>query len=234
MDTGEISFLRSEKGEEPELLGCDAVSNDALLALGRQGELVVEMKAMGSDNMAILTGFFTAFGIDHVLSLDRGDFEDAWVFYGFALSLGATLMSGIGCVLLFTFFSIKVRRLLGRSWFHFGVDTSVIVLEEIAGGHEALRKNLSRRTHRSRHRTTVNLFARDWYYGVARYNGGWLYRAGLLGFRVHLTAALCAVMCRVWDAAPSGVTWAYGGFFILGPFGAWLALRLGEATQGLH
>lgn len=204
-------------------------SNAALLARGRQGEVILDAKGVGADIMAVVTAFMVAFSLDQALSGRRSDFKAFGIYCAYSIGVGAASLSGIATVLLFTFFSVKLRRLVGRSNFHFGIDTDVKVLEEICGGPGKLRQAFADCWTCEE----IRFFARRWYYDCNRaVNGAALYHYGLMGFRFHLASSTIVLYLRLFDSQPTAVFVSNVALFTM-PALAILLLHKGGAVYDL-
>lgn len=204
-------------------------SNAALLARGRQGEVILDAKGVGADTMAVVTAFMVAFSLDQALSGRRSDFESFGIYCAYSIGVGAASLSGIATVLLFTFFSVKLRRLVGRSNFHFGTETDVTVLEEIRGGQENLRRSFAECWISEE----IRFYARRWYYDSNRaVNGEALYHWGIMGFRFHLASSTIVLYLRLFDSQPTVIFCSNLALFVM-PAVAILLLHKGDAVYDL-
>jgi hypothetical protein len=176
-----------------------------LLAEGRRGESIMELKASNADSTAVLGAFVLAFVLqslsDQVAGIDESNSLQmvSWL----CLTLSAA--SGLSSVLLLTFTSSKLRRLVGRSRFVFGDDATA---EELApffvGGVASLTEKLQACVYEPRGKQTgslrcVQFESRLWY----NFRGGRKhYSAGLLLLVVELlmymgSQAACILATRV-------------------------------------
>ena len=154
---------------------------DELLAEGRRGEDIMEMKATNADSIAVLAAFVLAFVLASVHD-EVEDFDESNRWKQFAwLCLLASAASGLSAVLLMIFTSAKLRRLVGRSRFNFGQDASAEQLAPWFGGADTLEAELGQCI-KCRHTVglrsddedwkalkCVSFYARDWY---NRHDGG--------------------------------------------------------------
>ena len=150
-------------GDVDVKLEVDVVSTetcDFLLAYGRRGETIAEMKAGNADSVAVLAAFVLAFVLQRVHD-DADDVDDQLVAW---YCLLGSASSGLCAVLLMTFTSCKIHRLVGRSWFCFGQDTSAEELARAYGGLAELQKVLVTAFHVTRDgRKELMMPGRRWY-----------------------------------------------------------------------
>ena len=135
---------------------------DQLLAEGRRGENIMELKADNADSTAVLAAFVLAFELqlmhDEVADFDEDDHVRQLAWWCRVVSAG----SGLSTVLLMIFTSAKLRRLVGRSRFNFGQDENAEQLAPWFGGIGILKKELHKTVKLQRTGGTV-----------ANRDGGW-------------------------------------------------------------
>mmetsp|Transcript_106821 Transcript_106821/g.309935 ORF Transcript_106821/g.309935 Transcript_106821/m.309935 type:complete len:250 (+) Transcript_106821:165-914(+) len=165
----------------------DHADIDSLLLKGRQGEAILEAKAANSDSTAVLSGFILAFSLGVLLELDPSNFSNEFLGILFGLSMCASAGCGLGCVLLLTFLSSKLRRLIGKSTFFWGTDPDGGALRAAHG-----EKKVAEKIHAAQENNSVGevrFAARDWYYTADN-------KPGLAG-REHFVSAVRYFMVQV-------------------------------------
>lgn len=161
-DTTTLLHRNLGKGDQVQLQAdvANTETCEFLLAYGRRGEMIAEMKAGNADSVAVLAAFVLAFVLQRVHD-DADETEDKLVAW---YCLLGSASSGLCSVLLMTFTSCKIRRLVGRSWFAYGSDASTEDLARAYGGLAALQKDLV--AHLGAHKggsREVMLPGRRWY-----------------------------------------------------------------------
>jgi len=98
----------------------------AIIFMGRSNEDVILLKARCANHIVILVGFLVAFMIHSVLTLDLdrtfGTSDEPSFLLGhfYAVLLSVSISSGLYCIVVFTFLSIKIHRLFGRGLYRWG------------------------------------------------------------------------------------------------------------------
>mmetsp|Transcript_14381 Transcript_14381/g.21167 ORF Transcript_14381/g.21167 Transcript_14381/m.21167 type:complete len:232 (-) Transcript_14381:115-810(-) len=169
----------------------------AKIVMGRSRESTIELKAQTADSLAVLVAFLVAFLIDNILNMDESQTGT------FTLLLTLSVSSGLFCVVVFTFLSAKIRRLLARGVYRFGSsDCSIDDLLKIYG-HEKLLKLVNDCTFgQDKSGDTIRFFARQFYDTNKghKIRGRTLFQTGMLSFTVTIAGFLCALCAKLIDA----------------------------------
>lgn len=117
--------IDAEEVHQPDdLADVHAAYEDFLTTAASELE-IMSQKADTIDGVALLTAFLVAFAIDNVLDLDSSSFENDTLFQLFAIFVSLTVGSGLIVVLITTFTSLKLKRLIGRDHFRKHSNVSV-------------------------------------------------------------------------------------------------------------
>lgn len=133
----------------------------------RAGEAILLEKVNGGDLQAVVSGFLLAFSLSELLGVDVEAWSNRSLANAFVISLASSSAFGFSCILLFTFLSAKIRRLVGKSGFLYGGhgDADIALLRRIHGD-DKVTSSLEEKTTAQGH-GEVRFAARSWYYGTS-------------------------------------------------------------------
>jgi len=177
---------------------------DVLLWKGRQGEAILESKAGLSDSIALLTGLIFAFAVSILLDgraafgvgdLQPGDEVPAnEIVIAFALYISS--IAGLCGVLINTFLSAKIRRLLGRSAFMFGLDASAEFLAQVYEGQDKLSDKIRYNSGGTKRYNSGEIrFCARWWYNLE--GGVQLFNCGFCALKITMGAFTVALFANV-------------------------------------
>lgn len=203
-----------------ETKSADAEAQDALLFRGRAGEAVLEAKVSVGNIISILSGFILACSLSEMLALDPSSWSSEGLAGAFVIVLTSSTAFGAASVILFTFLSAKVTRLVGRSAYYLGGhgDADVSLLTRTLGA-ERLAEYLKEQPIRN-DENEVRFPAREWYYphgkgggfanvSLTRAHGEEHFVCAIFSVLLQLAFFIVAIIfylcdrCNSWVAAPS-------------------------------
>lgn len=212
---------RIYKQMKDETMGWEKVANfepDLLLAEGRRGDNIMDAKAGNADSTAVLGAFVLAFVLqslhDDLADIDENDFMTLMSWFCLILSAAC----GLSSVLLLTFTSAKLKRLVGRSHFLFGTDESAEELAPYFGGMdclvETLQQHVMKPNKSSNNLRIVYFHAREWYNGSG---GRDHFNAGLALLVVELLMYMGSQAAMVLASDKSSAFIYFSTAVLLGP-----------------
>ncbi|CAE8595460.1 unnamed protein product [Polarella glacialis] len=207
-------------------------SLEVQVAVGLMGENMMESKAGVCDTMGMLTGLLAAFGVGTVMTTGPENFKTPELYLGFASALVSSALAGLMSLMLFSFLSAKLRRLVARSRYLFGADEQQLKLmmtycpEKVRMQLDKLQSDNSgfnnpkpqfaaNETQQQLHPDLVRLklFARIWYCvgAKASFWPGWLtsgmslFKIAFYAFQFMVAMLVLGIVVKMADACSAVV-----------------------------
>eukprot|EP00744_Colponema_vietnamica_P007884 GILI01011291.1.p1 GENE.GILI01011291.1~~GILI01011291.1.p1 ORF type:complete len:253 (+),score=67.96 GILI01011291.1:54-761(+) len=173
---------------------------DVYLFKNRSHELTVEKKSEGADALAILIAFLLSFSLGSLFGISQDDFNSKVYFYVHTYSLVIASSMGLCSVIVLTFLSIKLRRLLGRTTYWFGDGVDAETLDKAYPGEDWRKKSV----------LPDMFFASSWFYKGLAGKGNprakilpvKLYGVCIKAFLVMGVSLIIAIVAKVLDQMP--------------------------------
>ena len=193
-------------------------------------------QATNCDSLAVLGAFILAFALQDLGSLDGSGDLTGVSLVSFMLN-AVTCAAGLSSVLLLTFTSIKLRRLVAKSMYYFGTfgqDVGVDELVPMHGDRSALLATL--RSFASNNSVgEVRLHARAWYYTPDNGPGlcGYVhFRSGVNALLLELLAYVLTLALRAYTFLPLSTALSATAVLILAPaYALWQLLQTGALSD---
>jgi hypothetical protein len=143
-----------------------SAKDSADLFFARNLEHAMERKTGVFDGIAVLSAFLLAFTLGSLFSLEGDSFGSDFLMHLHVVCLVVATAAGLVCVLLLTFISAKIQRLLIKSYFVVGEDSThadLLAMHSTVGSVSSLQNVYKGTWKSSTGVVSPCMYANNWY-----------------------------------------------------------------------